>query len=151
MSATASESTPSPATQTPDGRFTTAALARRGALALLLSAAGNALLLAAVLASTAVPPFMTLAYGPVIVVSLLGALGATVVYALLARRVADPDRTFVRVAVVALLLSFVPNVALFLTDPAVTVGVLLPLASMHVVAAVASVGTLTRGRPATTF
>jgi hypothetical protein len=82
----------------------------------------------------------------VIVVSLFGALGATAVYAVLARRVRNPDRTFVRVAAVALLLSFAPNVALFLTDPAVTLGVLLGLASMHVVAAVASVGALTRGR-----
>lgn len=148
MSVTASESTTSPAEPTTDGRFTTSALARRGSLAILFSAAGNALLLAAVLASDAVPPFMALSYGPVIVVSLLGALGATVVYALLARRVSDPDRTFVRVAAVALLLSFVPNVLLFVSDPAVTVGVLLSLASMHVVAAVASVGALTRGRPA---
>jgi hypothetical protein len=147
MATTVSERTDTSARSATD-RFTTAAVARRGALALALSAVGNVLLLAAVLASNAVPPFMALSYAPVVVVSLLGALGATVVYALLARRVANPDRTFVRVAAVALLLSFVPNVALFLTDPAVTAGVLLALASMHVVAAVASVGALTRGRPA---
>ncbi|MFC5368352.1 DUF6069 family protein [Salinirubrum litoreum] len=145
MSTTVSESLDS-TTGVTTARFTTTAIVRRGALALLLSAAANALLLAAILASGAVPPFMALAYGPVIFVSLLGALGATVVYALLARRVTDPDRTFVRVAAVALLLSFAPNVALYLSDPAVTLGVLLSLASMHVVAAVASVGALTRGR-----
>lgn len=145
MATTVSESTDSTAGVTTD-RFTTAAIARRGALAVALSAAGNALLLTAILASNAVPPFMALAYGPVIFVSLLGALGATVVYALLARRVTNPDRTFVRIAAVALLLSVAPNVALFLSDPAVTLGVLLSLASMHVVAAVASVGALTRGR-----
>jgi hypothetical protein len=144
MAAPVSRSTESTTTVTTD-RFATDAIARRGALALAFSAVGNALLLTAVLASDAVPPFMALAYGPVVVVSLLGALGATVVYAVLARRVTDPDRTFLRVAVVALLLSFAPNVALFLSDPAVTLGVLLALASMHVVAAVASVGALTRG------
>jgi hypothetical protein len=143
MATTVSE--PADSTPTATDRLTTGAIARRGALAVVLSVAGNALLLAAILASNAVAPFMALAYGPVIVLSLLGALGATVVYAVLARRVSNPDHTFLRVAAVALLLSFVPNVALFLSDPAVTLGVLLGLASMHVVAAVASVGALTRG------
>lgn len=149
MATTVSESTDSPTSATTD-RFTTTAIARRGALALALAVVGNVLLLTAILASNAVPPFMALAYGPVILVSLVGALGATVVYALLARRVTNPDRTFRRVAVVALLLSFTPNVGLFLSEPAVTVGVLLSLASMHVVAAAASVGALTRGRDTVT-
>lgn len=65
----------------------------------------------------AVEPFQPLTYPPVVLFSVLGALGAAVVYGVLVRRVADPDRTFLRVAAVALVVSFVPDVGLLAADP----------------------------------
>jgi hypothetical protein len=122
-------------------------LVRRGAVAVVGSAAANALLLALVLATDLVGPFMALTYPPVVFLSVVGALGATGVYALLVRRVAEPDRTFRRVAVAVLLLSFLPDVGLYLADPAATLGVVLVLMLMHVVVAGVSVAALT-GRSA---
>jgi hypothetical protein len=120
------------------------ALAIRGAIAVLGSVVGNALVLAVVLASGLVQPFMALAYPPVVFLSAAGAVGATVVYALLARRGGDYDRTFRRVAAAVLVVSFVPDVALLVADPAATVPAVVVLMVMHVVVAAASVVALTR-------
>jgi hypothetical protein len=144
------------ATSTPESSESTTAatarsrpsLVRRGALAVVGSAAANALLLTLVLATDLVAPFMALSYPPVVFLSAVGALGATGVYALLARRSETPDRTFRRVAVAVLLLSFLPDVGLYLADPAATLGVVLVLMFMHVVVAGVSVAALT-GRSAT--
>jgi hypothetical protein len=59
------------------------------------------------------------------------------------RLVVDPMRTFRQIALVALLLSFVPNIAAgFLMRPAVDWPSMLALMSMHVVAWAAIVGML---------
>lgn len=125
------------------GRPDRRTLARRGLAAVVLAPLANALLLWAVLATDAVQRFDPLQYGPVTLFSALGALGAALVYAWLVRRRADPDRTFVRVAGLVLLLSFVPDVALLFADPAATVPAVVVLVVMHVVVAVISVGVLT--------
>lgn len=79
---------------------------------------------------------------PVAFLSAVGVAGATAVYWALSRYLTDSDRTFVRVAAVVLLISFVPDIALLAVDPAATPLAVIVLMVMHVVVAVASVGTL---------
>lgn len=119
------------------------AIAARGVVAAVAAAAANAVVLTAVTATDAVRVFDPLTYPPVVAFSALGAVGAAVVYAVLVRRVADPDRTFLRVAAVVLVASFVPDVALLFVDPAATVPAVVVLMAMHVVVAWVSVATLT--------
>jgi hypothetical protein len=87
----------------------TRTIAIRGIVAAIVGAAVNAGLVAATGAAGIAPDFMALTYPPVVFLSVVGALGATVVYALLQCRSRDPDRTFARVAAVVLVLSFVPD------------------------------------------
>lgn len=78
-------------------------------------------------------------YPAIVVWTLLGTVGATVVYGALTRRSATPDRTFVRVAAVVLVLSFVPDVGLALTADSVTTSEAIGLMVLHVPPAVVAV------------
>jgi hypothetical protein len=84
-------------------------------------------------------------YGTIVPLTVIGVAGATVVYALVTRYSRSPMRLFLRVAVAALALSFVPDILLLVfSAPGATpisVGVLL---LMHVAAFLISVGMLTR-------
>ncbi|WP_074792608.1 DUF6069 family protein [Haloferax larsenii] len=131
-------------TVTPTVRPTRSVLARRGLTAVAVSVAANGLLLALVLASGAVQPFMPLSYPPVLFLSAVGAIGATLVYGVLSRRVENPDRTFLRVAVAALVLSFLPDIGILFGDPQATIPGVVALMAMHVVVAVVCVGALTK-------
>lgn len=71
------------------------------------------------------------------------AIGATAVFAWLARRRADPVRSFVRIAAIILLLSFIPDY--LLPVPHKTLLASSIAAFMHVVAAVVTVGVLVIG------
>jgi hypothetical protein len=71
-------------------------------------------------------------YPAIVVWTLLGTAGATVVYGVLTRRSATPGRTFVRVAAVALVLSFVPDVGLALNADSVTASEAIGLMILHV-------------------
>lgn len=119
-------------------------LAVNGAVAVVGSALANAALLAVVLASNLVAPFMALSYPPVVFLSAVGAVGATVVYGLLARRGGNYDRTFRRVAVAVLLLSFIPDIGILVGDPSATLHAVLVLMVMHVVVAAICIAVLTR-------
>jgi len=117
-------------------------LAVRGGLAVALAVLVNVGLVLGTGALDIGPEFRALTIPPVALLSALGASGATVVYWLLGRQVADPDRTFVRVATAVLLLSFVPDLGLLVTDPAATSLAVVVLMGMHVVVAAVSVGLL---------
>lgn len=132
------------ATATPQDRVGLRTVALRGLAATVLAPLANAALLWAVLATDAARPFEPLQYGSVTLFSALGAVGATLVYGWLVRRSATPDETFVRVAAVVLLLSFLPDAALLFVDPAATVPAVVVLMAMHVVVAWVCVGVLTR-------
>ena len=83
-------------------------------------------------------------YGTIVAFTVIGVAGATVVYALVTRYSRNPMRLFLRVAVAALALSFVPDILLLVFAPGATlisVGVLM---LMHVAAFLVSVGMLTR-------
>jgi hypothetical protein len=121
----------------------TGPLVRRGALAAVLASVTNAVLVLAATAVGVAPGFRPLAIPPVLLLTVLGVAGATAVYWLLCRRASNPDRTFVRVAAVVLVLSFLPDIGLLSADPAATVAGVVVLMAMHVVAAAASVAVLT--------
>ena len=118
-------------------------LAKRGGIAVVLSVVANLVLLQAVLVPELVQQFEPLNIGPVALFSALGAVGATVAYAVIDRLSETPDRTFTAVAVVVLVLSFVPDIALLQADPAATVPAVVVLMVMHVVVAVVCVVSLT--------
>lgn len=120
-------------------------LALRGGAGALVAVVVNAILVAAAQAIGIAPEFRALTYPPVVFLTVVGVAGATVVYWLLSRRRSDPDRTFVRVAVAVLVVSFVPDVGLLFADDAATVPGVVVLMVMHVVVAAASVRMLTGG------
>jgi hypothetical protein len=114
----------------------------RTGVAVVLSVLANGALVVAATGLGVAPGFRPLALPPVAVLSAAGAVGAAAAYWLLSRVVADADRWFRRVAVAALLLSFVPDAALLAADPAATVPGVVALAAMHVVVAALSVWAL---------
>ena len=114
-------------------------------LAIIASVAANVLLrLLAVATLDISPNFEPLSgYGTVISLTAFGVLGAVIVFALLARFARWPILMFKRIAVVALVLSLVPDFLLLVASvpgaTAISVGVLMV---MHVVAWAISVGML---------
>jgi hypothetical protein len=79
-----------------------------------------------------------------------GVLLASVVFAVLRRFVGDADRVYVRLAIIALVLSWIPDVALLVIhDPGATVPAVASLMVMHTVTAALVVTLLVRiARPA---
>ena len=74
-----------------------------------------------------------------------GVILAGVVYAVLRRFVPEVDRVYVRLAIVALVLSWIPDVALlFINEPGATVPAVASLMVMHAVAAAIVVTSLVR-------
>jgi hypothetical protein len=79
--------------------------------------------------------FTHLTPGPVVFLTFLGTLGAVGVYTLLRRRSQRPDWLFQRIAWGALALSFLPDVALGMSNaPGVTWPNIVGLMLLHVVA-----------------
>lgn len=128
---------------------TTVRLAVYGSTALIAVCIVNVVVLSAGLALFEYPsefvggPFGPLAVGPVLVNSVVAAVGATVVYGIVARFSTRPNRTFTRTAAAVLVLSF----GMFLTPDlaGAPLSVYGTLAVMHVTAAVVIVGVLTHG------
>ncbi|WP_224450467.1 DUF6069 family protein [Haloprofundus salilacus] len=123
-------------------------LAKFGLLALLVASIVNILVLYLGLANVEFPsefvggPFGPLAVGPVIINSAVAAIGATLVYGVVNRYSARPNRTFTIIAGVFLVLSF----AMFLTPnlSGAPLNVFAILTVMHVTTAVTIIGVLTR-------
>jgi hypothetical protein len=87
------------------------------------------------------PPFQ----GSVAPYTAGGIVLAGVVYAVLQRFVRDADRVYVRLAIVALVLSWIPDVALlFINEPGVSVPAVASLMVMHAAAAAIVVTSLVR-------
>ncbi len=110
-------------------------LALRGGGAALLGIVVNVVLVTVAQAVDIAPDFDPLSYPSVVFLSAVGAIGATVVYGLIARRRDDPDTLFVRIAAVVLVLSFLPDIGLLFNDETATVGGVIMLMIMHVVVA----------------
>ena len=74
-----------------------------------------------------------------------GVILAAAVYALLRRFVRDAARVYVRLAIIALVLSWIPDVALlFINEPGATVPAVASLMTMHAVTAAVVVTSLVR-------
>jgi uncharacterized protein DUF6069 len=87
------------------------------------------------------PPFQ----GSVAPYTAGGVVLAGIAYAVLRRFVRDADRVYVRLAIVALLLSFIPDIALlFINEPGATVPAVASLMVMHAVTAAIVVTLLVR-------
>ena len=119
---------------------------KAGMAAAVLAIAANVALYAA---AVSLGVFPTLAFapdasgmglGPVILLSTLGALGGTLVYAAVRRRVEQPIRSFLAIATVVLVISFGGP----FTVPGLTAAMIGVLEVMHVVVAVSTVGSLWR-------
>jgi len=78
-------------------------------------------------------------YPPIIVWTLLGTVGATLVYGTLTRRSVTPDQTFVRIAIAVLLLSFLPDIGLLFVVDNVTTSEAIGLMVLHVPPAIVAV------------
>lgn len=118
-------------------------LLKRGFVALALSLVLNWAILAMVLGANLVAEFQALEFPSVTLLTTAGVVGATIVYGLLDRRYRNPNPLFVRVAIVVLLLSFIPDIALLLFDDDATVGAVAVLMFLHVPPALACIGALT--------
>jgi peptidoglycan/LPS O-acetylase OafA/YrhL len=113
---------------------------QRGLLATVLAAIANAVIFFVVVDGFGVSDAALDWVMPTLVLSSLGALGATVVFAVLAHSARHPIRTFRLVALAVLVVSFVPD---FLIAGATTPWGVPTLLLMHVVAAAIIVGGLT--------
>jgi hypothetical protein len=93
----------------------------------------------------AVPPEFEPFQGTVAPYTAGGVILAGAVYALVRRFVRDADRVYIRVAVIALVLSWIPDVALLVIhDPGATVPAVASLMVMHAAAALIVVTVLVR-------
>lgn len=110
---------------------------RAAALGLLAANLGNVVLGRLAVGTSAVPAsFPPVQVGPVLVFTTAGVIGAALVCALVARFARRPVSTFRRVALIALLVSLLPDLALLRTSPFpdTTLPGVLTLMAMHVLA-----------------
>ncbi len=117
-----------------------------GPLAIVAALAANFIVRAIALAVLDIPadfmPLQTTAFIPFTVVGLLGAI---IVFAIIGRVARRPVRTFIIVAAVVLVLSFLPDIGLLASGaPGATLPGILVLMLLHVVAAVIVVALLVR-------
>lgn len=119
-------------------------LLRPGAVALVLAVGVNVIIVFATTSTGAIEPFRALSYPPVATLTAVGVIGATVVYAVIRRRSDNPNRTFAIVAVVVLLVSFVPDIVALPGMPGATTAAIVVLMAMHVTTAGIAYGVLTR-------
>ena len=142
---------PAPLTPRPLGRSFIGRLTWVGVLSLVAATALNVLIgyVAATFLEISRMFSPLNGYGTIAAYTAIGVAGAIVVYVLVTRYSRNPMRLFLRVAVAALALSFVPDILLLVFTPGATlisVGVLM---LMHVAAFLVSVGMLTRLAPST--
>lgn len=117
-----------------------------GLFAVVVAATANALVSVIAVALFDVSPgFLPLRVGADVSFTVIGVVGAVVVFALVARFSRRPVWLFRRVALGALVISLVPDLLVLYANlfPGTTVAAVVSLMVMHVVAWAVSVGTLT--------
>ena len=94
------------------------------------------------------PQFLPLAsVGAIVIFTVFPAIIAVLFYAILLRFTRNPARIFTIIAVIALVISLIPDLTYIPTVPGVTTAQTAVLLLMHFVAAAVIVGILTRSRP----
>jgi hypothetical protein len=122
---------------------------RVGGLAIAAAVIANLIIRTLGVAIFNVPEsFLPLQVGSTVMFTVIGVLGAVITFAIIARVTRNPARVFRIVALVVLILSFIPD--FFLLDnpmfPGASVGAIATLMLEHVAAAAISVGLLTTRR-----
>lgn len=118
-----------------------------GAGLVLMATVANVLIAMALRNGLGVPAaFQALATPAVASGTIVGMIGATIVFAWVARTQPDPRRTFVLIATAGLIVSWLPDLAIWATAvfPGTTTTGIISLMALHVVAAGFAVGTLLR-------
>lgn len=115
-----------------------------GAGALVLSLVINWLIVFGANTVGIAPELDALTYGPVTLFTTLGVVGATITYGALTRIATNPDRLFVVVAAIILVLSLIPDFTVIPDQPGGSLVAGAILGVMHVTTAVICVGVLTR-------
>ncbi|WP_246986058.1 DUF6069 family protein [Halorientalis marina] len=118
-------------------------LVRQGMLSLAVALAANAALVFVSGVAGIAPDLDPLNYGPVVLFTSVGVIGATVVYAALDRLSDSPDRTFAIVAVAVALVSLIPDVVFVPQLPGATTLGAVVLGVMHLTTAAACIVFLT--------
>jgi hypothetical protein len=118
-------------------------LAKRGGIAAVAALLVNIALLQLVLRFGLVEPFRPVAAGPIGTFTVVGVIGATIVYGWIAKRRENHDVVFTKVAAGVLLASSLPDILLLVMDPSATVTGVLFLMVLHVTTAIACVRALT--------
>lgn len=132
-------------------RLTAGELAKLGALIAITAIALNLLVLLVFTSLfTIEDDFTPMSPGPIVIMTVVGTTLALLAFAVVQRFAARPLRAFQIVAVVALLVSLIPNVGLLAGDPAqeelqdATGPAVIGLMLMHVIVASLVIGVLTR-------
>lgn len=118
-----------------------------GLVAVVLAVVGNVIVGTLAQALFEIPPqFAPFQLPRYVLFTVIGMVGATIVFAVLPRVSQRPISLFQRVAVVALVLSFIPDLAMLFADavPGATVPGVVTLMVMHVVAGVIAIVVLPR-------
>lgn len=118
-------------------------LIARGMVALVCALIGTLGLLWTVTTWAVVSPYGPLTYPPVTGVTIMVTIAATAVYGALTRLWPAPDRVFIRVAGIVLVVSWLPDISMLRHDPEATVGAVLVLMLMNVIVAGICVAVLT--------
>lgn len=108
-----------------------------GPLAIVASAVANLIVrLIAVSVLPISPEFMPLSFGPPVLFSVIGALGATIAFALIGRFARRPIALYRTIALVVLVISLIPDVLVYTSQsmPGASLPAVITLMIMHVVA-----------------
>jgi hypothetical protein len=127
-------------------RVATGQLLKIGALAIGASLVANLLIrIIAVSVLGIGEGFMPLSWGPPIVFTIMGVLGAIIVFAIIARFAKRPIRLFRIIGVVFLVLSLLPDIGLLNSNamPGTSLSAVLTLMLMHVAAGAITIWLLT--------
>lgn len=118
-----------------------------GPLAIVAAVLANQIVrMIAVAALDIAPEFMPLSFGPPVLFSIIGALGATIAFAIVGRFSQRPLALYRTIALVVLLISLIPDVLLYISPimPGVTLPAVATLMVMHVVTWAICVNMFTR-------
>jgi hypothetical protein len=127
-------------------RISAGQLLKVGALAIVAAVVANLLIRIIAVSLLGIgQEFPPLSWGPPIVFTIMGVLGAVIIFAVVARFSKRPTRLFRIIALVVLVLSLLPDIGLLSSNamPGTSLGSVLTLMLMHVAAGAITIWLLT--------